>query len=567
MSDFKTPGVYLEEVSKLPPSVAQVETAIPVFIGYTQKQPVGATPFVKRITSLLEYETYFGAAREEAITLEDTANGLKLVKPSVNFLMYYSLQLFFANGGGPCYIISVGNYQANTVALSALQAGLLKAADLDEVTLTVFPDAKALSEDQFHNIFQDALNQAASLKDRFVIMDTYKGESLTTTLVGSDQLNTIAYFRNKISPSKYGAAYFPHLRTSLNYAFDEKVTKIAHKGLQPAGGSGLFFTAENAALVALKNQVSTILDVQDSTNETEEQADQLADLLSQAIAIIEGVNETADTQIDLTDAYDVLNAINDGHITNFDPLPGNGPNFIDEFTDLITALQTAEDKKGAADNVTLESLKTTNSSLYNQIKKEIAALEVVLPPSSAVAGIYAKTDSQVGVWKAPANVGLTYVKGPTEKISDEEQKGLNVDAVAGKSINAIRTFAGKGTLIWGARTLFGNDNEWRYVNVRRLFIMVETSVGHASNTFLFEPNDVHTWTKVQAMIENYLFNLWKDGALAGTTPEQAFYVRVGRETTSSNEILEGIMNVEVGMAAVRPAEFIVLRFSHKLQEA
>jgi phage tail sheath protein FI len=192
----------------------------------------------------------------------------------------------------------------------------------------------------------------------------------------------------------------------------------------------------------------------------------------------------------------------------------------------------------------------------------------IVPPSGAVAGIYAKTDRERGVWKAPANSSLNSVIGPVTKIDNSTQDSLNVDVEAGKSINAVRAFSGKGTLIWGARTLDGNSNEWRYINVRRLFNMVEESVKKSTAPFVFESNDANTWVKVKGMIENYLTTLWRQGALAGAKPEHAFFVRVGLgQTMTAQDILEGRMNVEIGMAAVRPAEFIILRFSHKLQES
>jgi phage tail sheath protein FI len=160
------------------------------------------------------------------------------------------------------------------------------------------------------------------------------------------------------------------------------------------------------------------------------------------------------------------------------------------------------------------------------------------------------------------------VIGPVYKIPDEVQGKLNIDPVSGKSINCIRTFTGRGTLVWGARTLAGNDNEWRYVNVRRFFIMVEESCKRATEPFVFEPNDAGTWVKVQAMIENFLTTLWRQGALQGAKPEHAFYVSVGLgKTMSALDILEGRLIVEIGMAAVRPAEFIILRFMHKLPES
>lgn len=172
------------------------------------------------------------------------------------------------------------------------------------------------------------------------------------------------------------------------------------------------------------------------------------------------------------------------------------------------------------------------------------------------------------MWKAPANVGILSVIGPVTRINEADQEDLNVDTVAGKSINAIRAFTGKGTLVWGARTLAGNDNEWRYVSVRRLFIMIEESARKATSFAVFEPNDVSTWLKVKGMIESFLYGLWERGALAGATPEAAYFVHVGLgKTMTTQDVLEGRMIIKIGIAAVRPAEFIVLQFTHKLQEA
>ena len=227
---------------------------------------------------------------------------------------------------------------------------------------------------------------------------------------------------------------------------------------------------------------------------------------------------------------------------------------------------------GTFDGATLDLLATSSDPafdliVYNQLKLELDKQTVTLAPSSAVAGIYAKVDSNRGVWKAPANESLSSVLEPTVKITHEMQEGLNIDT-SGKSINAIRSFTGKGILVWGSRTLAGNDNEWRYVPVRRFFNMAEESIKKATEQFVFEPNDANTWVKVRAMIENFLTLQWRAGALAGAKAEQAFFVRVGLgETMTADDILNGRMNVEIGMAVVRPAEFIILKFSHKMQEA
>ena len=212
--------------------------------------------------------------------------------------------------------------------------------------------------------------------------------------------------------------------------------------------------------------------------------------------------------------------------------------------------------------------KFAGSVFYNKVQASLNNEWVVLPPSGAMAGVYTRVDNTKGVWKAPANEAVLSVVAPYIDISSRQQEDLNVDPNSGKSINIIRTFPGYGTLVWGARTLNGNDNEWKYISVRRFFNMVEESIKKSIQWAVFEPNTITTWVKAQAMIENYLFVKWRDGALAGSKPEQAFYVRVGLGTTmTALDILEGRMNIEIGMAVARPAEFIVLKFTQLMQQS
>jgi hypothetical protein len=172
------------------------------------------------------------------------------------------------------------------------------------------------------------------------------------------------------------------------------------------------------------------------------------------------------------------------------------------------------------------------------------------------------------VWKAPANVSLVNVIEPAVVVTNDLNDDLNVDAGSGKSVNAIRFFTGKGTMVWGARTLAGNDNENRYVPVRRFLIFAEESIKKATAVFVFETNDANTWVKVRSMIESFLVRQWRDGALAGAKPDDAFYVSVGlNKTMSAQDILEGLLIVEVGLAIVRPAEFIVLKFVQQMQKS
>lgn len=573
MQNPTTPGISVEEITRLPNSVSLIDTAIPVFIGYTEMIPEEHTG-PRNISSLLEYEKHFGKAKKESILLRDTEDkGVEIITPDAQFLMYYSLQMYFANGGGPCEILSAGNYTSGTVELADLIAGLNRVNHSDEPRLIVFPDAVSLPEADFYTIYNQTIAKITSTaKNWFVIIDTYYGNSVTQ----SNNRNTIANLRNNIVLTTHAAAYFPHLTTILNYTFDETDTPIVHTGLQSEGqASAVFYAGEIAALEELKAMAS------EEIESVSVDALVLADLLSQAIAIAEEINETADetsgqpldAKADLIEAIEeakaVLEAIYDGTIDDFvipDDLEAGTPVFSGEFDALIDAILAVKDEVGAANGKTLKNLESSNSVLYHQIKKEISSLKVVLPPSAAMAGVYGRIDATRGVWKSPANVSLNYVLGPTEKVSDHEQSDMNVNDAG--SVNAIRAFTGKGTLVWGARTMDAKEkteddqeNIWKYINVRRYYDMIKLSIDRAltDGKFINEPNISQTWLRAETMIENFLNQQWMDGALVGSTAKEAYHVEV-----SGDIVKAGTMNITVKIALVRPAEFIVLNFSHQL---
>jgi phage tail sheath protein FI len=191
----------------------------------------------------------------------------------------------------------------------------------------------------------------------------------------------------------------------------------------------------------------------------------------------------------------------------------------------------------------------------------------LLPPSGAMAGVYALVDSQEGVHKAPANVSLNGVVRPAFAINSDDQEDLN-SPLSGKAINAIRSFVGKGVLVWGARSMDANSQDWRYISVRRTLIMIEQSIKNSVEAYVFEPNTAKTWLKLKTSVENFLTEVWKNGSLAGATPSQAFECNVGLGSTMTpNDILEGVMRVSIKVAITRPAEFIEITFEQKMQES
>jgi phage tail sheath protein FI len=178
---------------------------------------------------------------------------------------------------------------------------------------------------------------------------------------------------------------------------------------------------------------------------------------------------------------------------------------------------------------------------------------VFIPPSGHMAGIYARVDNERGVHKAPANEIVRGALGLRYNISKGEQDLLNP-----KGINCIRTMQGGGIRVWGARTL-SSDSSWRYINVRRLFIMVETSIERATQWVVFEPNDQRLWKRVQRTITSFLTLIWRTGALFGEVPEKAFYVKCDAETNPPEVVDAGQLIVEIGLAPVKPAEFVIFR--------
>ncbi|WP_341902074.1 phage tail sheath C-terminal domain-containing protein [Fluviicola taffensis] len=635
---LNTPGVYVEEVNLLPPSVAQVATAVPAFIGYTEKalaldgsplRPnLTVPPVPVRITSMLDYETQFGKAQnQQGITVSVVGNAIKsdlLPLDRSEFLMYYSMQMYFANGGGSCYIISVGDYSTPLSPIT-LKTGLTALEKEDEPTLIVYPDGTSLSADDLYGLYNDTLMQCHKLQDRFTIIDTRMSD-LTVVTPATD----FSELRTKISNDpeyiKYGAAYYPYLKTTIDYQYldsdvavsittdadyDGDVTAINNGSVTNAkvlldGYKTDLSTYETVAAgapdiaTALIERSNAVTKISQITNVSSSLISSLNDIIAIADEVISsnppastGTVSTLRGQIAAWITSDPT-AMNAALITDTDTL--NNLTGSNTPTDVATAIGDAIASMGTPDigtalatlqstqiaglitalipfstvttSMQLDAVKISNNALYNRIINSISQVPVLLPPSSSIAGVYAKVDGTSGVWKAPANTSLNYVIGPNYNISNDLQDGMNVDTFAGKSINAIRAFTGKGTLVWGARTLNGNSTEWKYISVRRFYNMVEESVKKATEGFVFQANDANTWVQVRAMIENFLILQWKAGALAGAKPEQAFFVRVGLGSTmTADDVLNGRMIVEIGMAVVRPAEFIVLRFSHMMQQA
>ena len=524
----RTPGVYITELEAFPPSIVGVQTAVPAFIGYTQKAEVSGKPIYFepiKITSLADYEAIFGGGFEPKYELKVVAGpppadsfdfevaGKYFTITQTgrsSFYLYNSLRLFYLNGGGTCYIVSVGDYTAQgtspggvDVELAKLERGVRAIGEVVGPTILVVPDAMLLPDNAaFSTLTKQMLKQCHDLQDRVAVLDVY---GTTTLNQNSPQFQTeldnlMNRFRSDVGDENlsYGMAYFPFLNTTV---------------VQP---NEIDYTNFNIGTkeAPIEEQVKLLQD-----EVYRPQAKQLY----------------KEDQLKKVDEY--IAAIN--------------PTITDP-ADSVAVMKLNQNLNNAL-------------PIVSQTSNIIARKIDVLPPSGAVAGVYTYVDQTRGVWNAPANISLTSVLGPTIKLNNDQQGDLNVP-LDGKAVDAIRYFVGRGTIIWGARTLDGNSNDYRYVQVRRTLIYLEQSIKTALNQFVFAANDGGTWVTVVSTISSFLQGFWSQGGLMGATASEAFSVACGLGSTMTPmDILQGNMIVQVTLQMIRPAEFIELTFKQKME--
>jgi hypothetical protein len=549
----KTPGVYISEPDSFPPSIVGVETAVPAFIGYTERasdrsRDLRLAPV--RISSMADYIAKFGhgfretyylvtentdvAARDYVIgtvRLREGADPLKLVESGLsNFNLYSSLRLFYDNGGGDCYIVSCGTFvdpdtnEAVTVEADNLIAGIDAIANEVGPTMLCVPDAVLLQNAaRYDALVVRMLRQCLDKQDRVALIDVWGTYDIPETATAPVKEATerdpgpftaegrIERLRNGLAGAppeslRYGIAYFPNLKTSVVSTADISIDNFARGGERG------------------KRLVSALTDVVGRLYPEEEGREN-----PRARKILDNyVNRIA---------------------TEDDPKPATPAAAAAE-----PAITSSELTKGLLANL----------PPLRDLFQLIADSQNTLPPSGAMAGVFSQIDTTRGVWNAPANVGIAGLIAPSLAITDRDQENMNVPA-EGMAVNAIRTFPGRGSLVWGARTLDSTSNDWKYIQVRRTMIYVEQSVKTALNAFVFAPNTAQTWTTVTSAIESFLHGLWSAGGLMGATPAEAYGVRCGLGSTMTpDDILNGNMIVHVVLQMVRPAEFIELVFKQQM---
>lgn len=561
MAEYLSPGVYVEEFDNFPRAIEGVGTSAAGFVGLAEKGPVAGAPTL--ITSFSDFQKIFGGLLSE-------------FEYGKYRYLTYSVEQFFTNGGTRCFVSRVIPEDAKK---ACVKAGVL--------------NIEAANEGKWGNRIQVSFTTVTKKKMQLInkIDDTtYEAKNVSVFREGdivkvADEYNKIKViydnkvtfensFQNEVVDSELIPATVLYLlETDVLVRYNDEAEMY----------TGLSFNMASSNYIVTKLSGSELIKV--TAEEFTEVRNPIESVLgkdkTEGIVVLNGGTDgsvdtvTASTFIGEDkgpgNRTGIQSFVENNHISMI-AVPGVAmPEVMislvahcENMKSRVAVLDMPEDYSKTKDLIEYRGMiDSTYAAMYHpwiQVTDRATKKPSYIPPSGAVMGIYARTDIARGVHKAPANevvhcIGLktNYTKG--------EQDILNPEG-----INLIRAIPGQGIRIWGARTASSNAT-FRYINIRRLFIYVEESIKANTNWVVFEPNDTTLWSRVRITITTFLENIWRSGMLAGTSPSEAFFVEIGTTTMTKDDILNGRLICNIGIAPVRPAEFVIFRVSQYTAEA
>jgi phage tail sheath protein FI len=520
MPTYAAPGVYVEEVPSSQKVLTAAPTAIAAFVGFTEKAPTddpndpdGLAP--RLVTSWMQFEKLFGSFTKGAV-------------------LPLSVYGYFANGGALAYIVRIPNTAPSGKPSRKELPAADRALGLPISVESLEPDAELSVQINTAETDEDG----PSPFNLTVLQDGAPVESFDNLVLATGDRN-VATVVNATS-TKVKVEVVLDAKTDLSgqlevlrpgvYALDKAdPTPVAVSGRKFAGSES---TRQGINGLAVAQDVTIVVVPDLITAATKE--DGSVDL---------GLWKAVQTSL-------ISHCEQHGNrMAILDSPPGMTPQQIKEWRSDVAMYDSG-----------YAALYYPWIKVENPIGTNGDA-EVIIPPSGHIAGVWARTDETRGVWKAPANDTIRGCLDIDYATTQNEQAVLNPIG-----INCIRTFGTRGIRIWGARTL-SSDTDWRYINVRRLFNMIESTIAEGTQWAVFEPNDVTLWEGVKRTLNAFLRGLWSVGALFGASVDQAFYVKCDAETNPPESIDQGLLIVEVGIAPVKPAEFVVFRIAQQKQTA
>lgn len=575
MAEYLSPGVYVEEFESGSKPMEGVSTSTAGFIGLAERGPVEGVP--QLVTNPADFHRMYGGYLSENEFGEYR-------------YLAYAVEQFFLNGGSRCFVCRVAPQDAvcatafapskekPVVQLTAKTPGMWG----NHIRVVITPSSKAktqiLEEIETNEGKKYLVKNGAGFYAGDVVMLTDGTETVYNKVVSSR--DNVISFETEFTADVVDKSLVPtKVISTCEFAMEVSYNEIVEFYDQ------MSFNVQAPNYVDKKMVKSDLVEVHYLENNTEAVApfEQLVDEDASvgSVAFAGGSNGSV-ASISAADFIGEdrgagrrtgIQAFLDNDVVSLMAIPGvTDPNVqlmlvahCENTGSRFAVLDIPRDSRKVEDIIAHRNIFDTNyAALYHPWLNVFDPLDkknISIPPSGSILGIYARSDNARGVHKAPANEVVRGCVGLDCQFNTGEQDILNP-----KGVNLIRAFAGQGIRVWGARTATSNSS-WKYINVRTLFIFIEESIKANTNWAVFEPNDEVLWVRVQRTISVFLTNLWRGGSLAGTSPEEAFFVHIGRDTMSQDDIDNGRLICVIGVAPVKPAEFVIFRISQKTADA
>lgn len=577
MAEYLSPGVYVEEFESGGKPMEGVGTSTAGFIGLAERGPIEGLP--QLVTNFADFKRKYGGYLSENEFGE------------YRFLAY-AVEHFFVNGGARCFISRVAPADGKCAAgaspdpenpvirLTAKNPGVWG----DSIRAVVTPASKAKT--QVLDIMEGPTGKKYKVKNSVgfqagdIVMFTDQSSVVYNKVVKSQ--DNVIEFANDFTEDVIDANLLPTkvLTTcefNMEVKFDDQVELYEN----------LSFNIEASNYISKKMAKSDLVEAIYVGKEEEGITDPFTAIAGQersafvTVSLVGGSNGAV-SSISPADFIGVDNgagkrtgiqAFVDNDVVSLMAVPGiTDPNVqlmlvahCENLGSRFAVLDMPKDAKKIDDIIAHRDMFDSNyAALYHpwlEIFDPLDKKNLAIPPSGSILGIYARSDNTRGVHKAPANEVVRACVGLECQFNKGEQDILNP-----KGVNLIRSFPGMGIRVWGARTATSNAS-WKYINVRRLFIFIEETIKANTNWAVFEPNDEVLWVRVKRTIDVFLTGLWRNGYLAGSATSEAFFVNIGRNTMSQDDIDNGRLVCVIGVAPVKPAEFVIFRISQKTSDS
>lgn len=583
MAEYLSPGVYVEEFDSGIKAMEGVGTSTAGFVGMAQKGPVRGLPVL--LTSMADYQRRFGG-----YLAERTYGDMRYLP--------YAVEQFFNNGGSTCYVMRVcgdagsakgiyaGEDKDNPILeftaanpgawgnrLQARLVSVLKSrmqvteADREQMKFTV-KDGTGFQNGDMVCVQTIATTEADGQTEVSVTLSYHyvkQAEGNTLTLEGS------------LAEAAADAEFFLYLlEWNVTVGDDTAAEQYEGVSLNPARSNYMEQAMVKSQLVTVQVRAEKVTEMGSLLGNVKEPVipilfegggdGEIKQSQAENAKLYIGEDGSPDQRTGLM-AFKTLQDVSIMAIPGItdksvqSALVSHCENMGNRFAILDMPLDA---KEVSALQEFRENVDSGYAAMYHPwllCYDPLANRNGYLPPSGSMAEIYGRTDNTRGVHKAPANEVVRNCTGLSVKYNEAEQGKLNP-----KGINLIRQLPGQGIRVWGARTC-SSDGNWKYVNVRRLFIFIEESIKTNTNWAVFEPNDELLWSRVEGTIRVFLTTQWRNGALAGSSAEEAFFINIGKSTMTEDDILNGRLICVIGVAPVRPAEFVIFRITQKMESA